>query len=135
MPQASPAPQARKALSELLAIAEQEAALIVQDDFESIVELQSRKAPLQEEFAALPLSSLTPAEGEETRSGVVWSNLDAPLGNPSPLLHKGLLYLLSSRGGELACLDAATGDMVYQEKVPEVGATWATPWVPPRVTK
>jgi len=71
---------------------------------------------------------ITPAEGEATSSGVVWSNLDAPLGNPSPLLHKGLLYLLSSRGGDLACLDAATGELIYQEKVPKVGVTWATPW-------
>lgn len=65
MPQASPAPQARKALSELLAIAEQESALIIKDDLESLVELHPKKAPLQEQFSALQLSSLSPAEGDE----------------------------------------------------------------------
>jgi outer membrane protein assembly factor BamB len=71
---------------------------------------------------------ITPTEGETTSSGVLWSIPDAPLGNPSPLLHNGLLYLLSSRGGDLACLDAITGEVIYQEKVPKVGITWATPW-------
>lgn len=71
---------------------------------------------------------ITPAEGEATSSGVLWSNMDAPTGNPSPLLYKGLLYLLSSRGGELSCIDPANGDLVYQEKIEKVGATWASPW-------
>jgi outer membrane protein assembly factor BamB len=72
--------------------------------------------------------NLTPAEGAETSEGVIWANLDAPLGNPSPLLYKGLLYTLSSRGGELACLDPATGEIIYKEKIDHVGACWASPW-------
>lgn len=71
---------------------------------------------------------ITPAEGEETSSGVEWSNLNAPTGNPSPLLYNGLLYLMSSRGGELSCLDAATGAIIYQEKVDKTGSCWASPW-------
>jgi len=72
---------------------------------------------------------ITPEEGESSSEGVVWSISDAPLGNPSPLLYDGLLYLLSSRGGEFTCVDAATGEQVYQEKIEKVGASWATPWV------
>ncbi|MEN8202156.1 MAG: PQQ-binding-like beta-propeller repeat protein [Bacteroidota bacterium] len=71
---------------------------------------------------------ITPAEGEGTSNGIAWSNLDAPLGRPSPLLYDGLLYLLSSRGGEFTCVDAATGDQMYQEKIEKVGITWASPW-------
>jgi outer membrane protein assembly factor BamB len=71
---------------------------------------------------------ITPAEGETTSSGVLWSNPDAPTSNPSPLLYEGLLYLVSNRGGEITCLDAANGDLVYQEKIDNVAACWASPW-------
>ncbi len=71
---------------------------------------------------------LTPAEGQSTSEGVVWSIADAPLGNPSPLFYEGLLYTLSSRGGEFTCLDPATGEIIYQEKIEKVGACWASQW-------
>lgn len=71
---------------------------------------------------------ITPTGEDSTSTGVVWSISDAPLANPSPLLYKGLLYLVSSRGGTVNCLDAATGELVYQEKLEGVGACWATPW-------
>jgi len=71
---------------------------------------------------------ITPDSVSHTSEGLAWFTADAPTGNPSPLLYEGLLYLLSSRGGELACLDAETGEFVYQEKVEGVGACWASPW-------
>ncbi|MDX2430576.1 MAG: PQQ-binding-like beta-propeller repeat protein, partial [Bacteroides sp.] len=73
--------------------------------------------------------NITPAEGESTSSGVAWSIMDAPLGSPSPLLHNGLIYLLSSRGGSVSCLDATSGEQVYQEKIEGVAACWASPWL------
>ena len=69
------------------------------------------------------------AEGETSNSGVVWANLDAPIDKPSPLLYEGLLYMVSGRGGEITCFDAATGEQVYKEKVDNVAACWASPWV------
>ncbi|HER08778.1 MAG TPA: pyrrolo-quinoline quinone [Bacteroides sp.] len=71
---------------------------------------------------------LTPGEGSEAGPGILWFNLDAPTGNPSPLLYDGLLYMLSSRGGEVSCIDPATGAFVYREKVEDAGACWASPW-------
>jgi len=71
---------------------------------------------------------ITPAEGSLVSNGVEWSLKETGVANPSPLLLNGLIYLLSSRGGEIYCLDAATGTTVYKEKVPNVGACWATPW-------
>lgn len=72
---------------------------------------------------------ITPDSISHSSEGLAWFNTtDAPTGNPSPLLYDGLLYLLSSRGGELACLDAETGEIVYQEKIDGVGACWASPW-------
>ncbi len=72
---------------------------------------------------------ITPDSGQHTSEGVAWSYPNAPLGNPSPLLYNGLLYLLSSRGGELTCLDAKSGEIIYQEKLENVAACWASPWV------
>lgn len=72
---------------------------------------------------------ITPAEGDTVSEGVLWSLQDAPLGNPTPLLYDGLLYMVSTRGGNITCLEAATGAVVYQEKVEKVGACWASPWL------
>jgi len=71
---------------------------------------------------------ITPPEGETSGEWVAWSNPDAPTQNPTPLLYEGLLYVASSRGGTLTCIDAATGEQLYQERVDGVGACWASPW-------
>lgn len=71
---------------------------------------------------------ITPAEGESISSGVLWSDPDAATSNPSPLLYNGLLYQVSARGGEITCLNASTGDLVYKEKLENVAACWASPW-------
>ena len=72
---------------------------------------------------------ITPDSGSLASDGVAWFNPDAAfLGSPSPLLYNGLVYLISSRGGEVTCLEAETGAFVYQEKIDNVGACWASPW-------
>jgi outer membrane protein assembly factor BamB len=71
---------------------------------------------------------ITPGKEESTSSGVVWSDADAPTANPSPLLYKGFLYLISSRGGQVYCYNAFNGNPVYEEKVEGVAGCWASPW-------
>ncbi len=71
---------------------------------------------------------ITPAAGETTSSHVVWKVENAGLANPSPLLYEGRIYLVSSRGGEVTCLNSATGDSLYKQKVAQTGACWASPW-------
>jgi len=71
---------------------------------------------------------ITPSEGDSTSSGIEWSVANAGQGNPSPLLYKGYIYLISSRGGEVTCLQPATGNVVYKEKIEGVGAAWSSPW-------
>ncbi len=71
---------------------------------------------------------ITPADSGLVSSGVEWTVRDAGISNPSPLLFNGLLYVLSGRGGELRCFDAATGELVYLEKIEKVAACWASPW-------
>jgi outer membrane protein assembly factor BamB len=72
---------------------------------------------------------ISPAEGQTTSKGLVWSNPDAPADNPSLLLHDGLLYQISSRSGTVTCTDAITGEQIYQEKIEKVASCWASPWV------
>jgi outer membrane protein assembly factor BamB len=72
---------------------------------------------------------ITPADSGLVSNGVEWTIRKAGIANPSPLLFNGLIYLLGSRGGELYCLDAATGTQIYKEKVDKVGACWASPWI------
>lgn len=71
---------------------------------------------------------ITPADSGLVSNGVEWTVRDAGISNPSPLLYKGFLYLLSGRGGELRCMDAATGELIYLEKIEKVAACWASPW-------
>jgi outer membrane protein assembly factor BamB len=71
---------------------------------------------------------ITPPEGENHSAGVSWANLDAPIGNPSPLLYEGLIYLIGSRGGQVTCINALSGNPEYQEKIDDVAACWASPW-------
>lgn len=71
---------------------------------------------------------ITPPDSSLVSNGVEWTMNNAGLSNPSPLLYNGLLYLLSGRGGELQCLNASTGELVYLEKMNKVGACWASPW-------
>jgi outer membrane protein assembly factor BamB len=72
---------------------------------------------------------ITPADSSLVSIGVEWMIREVGISNPSPLLYKGLLYLLNGRGGEINCLDAATGEKVYKEKIEKVGACWASPWI------
>ena len=71
--------------------------------------------------------NISPIEGV-AGSSIVWIDSTVNIGNPSPLLYEGNVYLLNSRGGDLACLDALTGKVIYNEKVDNVGACWASPW-------
>lgn len=71
---------------------------------------------------------ITPADSGLVSKGVEWTVRETGVANPSPLLYNGLIYLLSSRGGEVYCLDAKTGAQVYKAKADKVGACWASPW-------
>ena len=72
---------------------------------------------------------ITPADSGLVSSGVSWTLKEAGPSNPSPVLHNGLIYLLSSRGGEITCVDAKSGSVVYTGKVEKVAACWSSPWI------
>jgi outer membrane protein assembly factor BamB len=72
---------------------------------------------------------ITPKDSALTSSNVEWTLREAGIANGSPLLHNGLLYLMSGRSGELSCVEASSGELVYKQKIEKVGACWASPWV------
>lgn len=71
---------------------------------------------------------ISPAEGDSISDGVIWSYADAPLGNPTPLLYKGLLYVVGNRKGLVHILDAADGSLVQRLKFSGTGEVWSSPW-------
>jgi outer membrane protein assembly factor BamB len=72
---------------------------------------------------------ITPPDSIKTGDGVAWVFRDAGLGNSSPLLFNGLIYIIASRGGEIKCIKASDGSLVYKDRVSGLGAVWASPWV------
>ena len=72
---------------------------------------------------------ITPDEGAITSSGVAWSLSGSGMEMASPLLYKGLLYIIGRSKGMIFCYDAATGEPVYQSvNIPDAGPFWASPW-------
>ncbi|MDA7980688.1 MAG: PQQ-like beta-propeller repeat protein [Pirellulales bacterium] len=74
---------------------------------------------------AIPLSS----KGDVTDSeSIVWSRNDGTPYVPSPLLYGDLLYFTKSNNAILTCVDAATGDVKYEnERLRGVRGLYASP--------
>lgn len=72
---------------------------------------------------------ITPDTISLKSDGVDWYLRATGTGNPSPVLHKGLIYLLAGNGKNLTCIDAVSGETVYNQVLEKVAACWATPWV------
>jgi len=71
---------------------------------------------------------ITLKAGEAGNAAIAWCRRDAAPYNPSPLFYEGLLYILYDRG-TLTCLDAKTGETVYerQKLLASAGAFTASP--------
>jgi len=66
--------------------------------------------------------------GQISENELAWKSEESGIGNASPLLYNGLLYLIGSRG-EIGILDALTGELKYQKRINGIGGCWASPWV------
>lgn len=65
-------------------------------------------------------------EGDVTRTHLLWkvkkgSNVS------SPIIHEGHVYLANDMGGIATCLDAKTGETVYEQRLGRVGEVYASP--------
>ncbi len=68
-------------------------------------------------------------EGELSNDFVVWSVPESGIAMASPLVYKGLLYLVDRNRGQISCFEAATGNVVYPgTKMADAKAFWASPW-------
>lgn len=65
---------------------------------------------------------------ETSNSNILWSTKEFAPQRSSPLVLDGQIFLLGGRSGQLICVDAKTGSKLYQERLPDAGAFWASPW-------
>lgn len=64
--------------------------------------------------------------GNVTRSHRDWW-IDKGSNVPSPILHEGHLYWAHENNSIVYCADAATGEIVYEERLPRAGQIYASP--------
>jgi outer membrane protein assembly factor BamB len=65
-------------------------------------------------------------KGNVTGTHVAWKEKRGLPEVPSPLVYRGRVYLVKE-GGIVSCLDAATGKLVYRERLGATGAYFASP--------
>ena len=64
--------------------------------------------------------------GDVTQSHRAWT-LNKGSNVPSPILHEGHLYFLHENLGIAYCVEAATGKLVYEERIPNAGQFYPSP--------
>ncbi len=68
-------------------------------------------------------------EGESSNNWVVWSIPESGIAMASPLVYEGLLYMVDRNRGQILCIEAASGNVVYPgTKITGAKAFWASPW-------
>jgi outer membrane protein assembly factor BamB len=68
-------------------------------------------------------------ENESSNNWVVWSIPESGIAMASPLVYEGLLYMVDRNRGQILCIEAATGNVVYPgTKITGAKAFWASPW-------
>ena len=65
---------------------------------------------------------------ETSNSSILWSTKEFGPQRSSPLVIDGQIFLPGGRGGILTCVDLMTGRKLYQERLPDASAFWASPW-------
>lgn len=64
--------------------------------------------------------------GDVSQSHRVWTGKNNS-NVPSPLFHEGHMYFASDKAGVVYCADAATGEVVYEERLPRDDQFYASP--------
>ena len=71
---------------------------------------------------------ITPPSEATTSAGLAWRCADSGIQMASPVVCGGYIYLFERRSSVVNCVDAATGKLVFRERVPRARAFWASPW-------
>lgn len=76
------------------------------------------------------LGEISLKEGETANDFVVWSVPESGIAMASPVIHKGLVYIVERNRGQIFCYDITNGEAIYPAtKISEAKAFWASPWV------
>lgn len=93
---------------------------LTEPEFMSLVQSWSKRADPA-------LKAIRPGgAGEVTATHVAWQLKKGIPEIPSPLFHKGRLYLIRD-GGFVACINAKSGEIIYQQRVGGPGGYCASP--------
>lgn len=65
---------------------------------------------------------------ESSSVNIAWYRPDAGPAMGSPVVSKGFLYVLPRQGDTLRCLEATTGEEVYQKQLPGATGFFSSPW-------
>jgi len=71
---------------------------------------------------------ITPPDDATTGEFIAWRMDDSDIQMASPTHCDGNLYFLQRSRGILKCVDAESGDLVYENRVRGADAFWASPW-------
>ncbi len=69
------------------------------------------------------------AEGESSSLYVAWALPESGIAMSSPVACEGRVYVLDRRGGVIHCIDEATGEKLFRERLEGAQAFWASPIV------
>jgi outer membrane protein assembly factor BamB len=73
------------------------------------------------------LISINPeSRGQLTDSSILWSVTKNTAEVPSPIYYRGRVYMIKD-GGFITCIDPGTGKIIYQTRIGNPGAYFATP--------
>lgn len=67
---------------------------------------------------------LTLPEGQSTSSAIAWSRMGRGSYMPTPLIYKGVLYVLANNG-VLDAYDLRTGEELYRQRLPLIGSGYS----------
>ena len=85
---------------------------------------RSRRTQLGDRLVAIQAG----AEGDAAQAQIAWQARRGIPDNPSPLYYDGRIYLVKN-GGIVTCVEARTGELVYQKRVALRGKVSASPVV------
>lgn len=75
------------------------------------------------------LGDISLEENKRSNEFVVWSVPESGIAMASPLVYKGLLYIVDRRRGQITCFNSLTGETVYPAtNIEDAAAFWASPW-------
>jgi outer membrane protein assembly factor BamB len=90
---------------------------------DGLIVVTSGRAPERPMFVVRPgaRGDITPAQDQTTSRGIAWSKTGRGSYMPTPIVYKGVLYVLANNG-VFDAYTLRTGDEIYRQRVPHPGS-------------